>query len=499
MISQPLLTLHWRVFLVVGAAILGLAGCSMTPSRPPVQNTAVNVNAGASLTPTTRITRDLTKLPRPKFKVPVAVYAFRDQTGQFKSQPDSNLSNAVTQGSASIVVKALLDSGWYLPIEREGFQNLLTERRVAKALETPADKGKPGSSYPSLMAANYLIEGGVVGYESNVRTGGDGASLLGVGGDVKYRMDQVTVNLRSVDVRTGQVINSVSVTKTIFSHSLNANVYKFVAYKTLLQAEGGYSSNEPAQLAVKEAIESAVIHLTVQGIRDGAWALKDEKDWELPLVQSYLREAEANIADNLAGANDSSQPDAAPATVPMRASKLMLPPIPPLPIVPLRAVASNAPATPASPTQDTPTQPTHQAPVATQAPTPVPAPQAAQTPAPAQVPTQAPRLAPIPAPLALPAPAVAPAQQALQEATPPAMPLPALTSDARLPDSMPAAPTEPVAPAARESAKEVPMPQASVAPNLVSVPAPPLIAPLSSTMAEPMAEDVALVLASTSR
>jgi hypothetical protein len=79
------------------------------------------------------------------------------------------------------------------------------------------------------------------------------------------------------------------------------------------------------------------------------------------------------------------------------------------------------------------------------------------------------------------------------------MSLPALTSDARLPDAMPAAPTEPVAPAARESAKEVPMPQASVAPNLVSVPAPPLIAPLSSTMAEPMAEDAALVLASTSR
>ncbi len=442
----------WRTRLSLGlsAACLALAGCSFAPLQPPLQNAVSNVNADAALTPTTRISRELTRLPRPKFKVPVAVYAFRDQTGQFKPQPDSNLSNAVTQGAASIVVKALLDSGWYLPIEREGFQNLLTERRVAKALETPADKGKPGSSYPSLMAANYLIEGGVVGYESNVRTGGDGANLLGVGGDVKYRVDQVTVNLRSVDVRTGQVINSVSVTKTIFSHAFTANVYKFVAYKTLLQAEGGYSSNEPAQLAVKEAIESAVIHLTVQGIRDGAWALKDEKDWELPLVQSYLREADANIADDM---EINSSANVAPANVPMRSSKLMLPPIPPLPIVPLRAVAST-------------------------------------------LPTQSPVAVPTPSP----SPEVAPAPQAIQ-ATVPASNVPALTSDAK--------PIEAAIPPRKEPIKEVPLPQAIQTPSqtprhegttkaMLEL-TDPLLAPRSNSLAEPVADDSALLMARSSR
>jgi curli production assembly/transport component CsgG len=317
--------------------VLALAGCGVAPLRAPTHNEPMNVNADAVLTPTTRITRELVRLPAPKFKVPVAVYAFRDQTGQFKSQPDSNLSNAVTQGAASILVKALLDSGWYLPIEREGFQNLLTERRVAKALESPTDKGKPGSSYPSLLAANFLIEGGVIGYESNVRTGGTGASLLGIGAETKYRVDQVTVNLRSVDVRSGQVVNSVSVTKTIFSHEISANVYRFVSYKTLLQAEGGYSTNEPTQLAVKEAIESAVIHLTVQGMRDGAWALKDEKDWNSALVQNYLREAGINMAEDPA----QTRVDAEPVQVSMREPTMVLPPSPPLPISPVRAMANN--------------------------------------------------------------------------------------------------------------------------------------------------------------
>ena len=275
--------------------VLTLTACGLAPLRAPTEVKASNVNSDAALTPVTRITRDLVKLPPPVFKVPVAVYAFRDQTGQFKGQPDSNLSNAVTQGAASILVKALLDSGWYLPIEREGLQNLLNERRIARSIEVPADNGKPGSAYPQLLAANYLVEGGIVGFETNVRTGGQGANLLGIGGETKYRIDQVTVNLRSVDVRTGQVVNSVSVTKTIFSHEISASIYKFVDYKTLLQAEGGYSTNEPSQLAVKEAIESAVIHLTVQGIRDRAWALRNAADWETPLVQSYVREVELQL------------------------------------------------------------------------------------------------------------------------------------------------------------------------------------------------------------
>ena len=290
-----------KSFLHIGricaASMLLLSGCG---ALVPVDGVKSSLALGnAKLTPVSRSTRDLTQLPKPEARVPVAVYAFRDQTGQFKGQPDSNLSNAVTQGAATILVKALLDSGWYLPMEREGFQNLLTERRVARAIEVPADKGKPGSSYPALIPANYIFEGGITGYETNVRTGGAGANYLGIGGETKYRVDQVTVNLRSVDVRNGQIVNSVSVTKTLFSHEVSANVFQYVAYKTLLQLEGGFSSNEPSQLAVKEALETAVIHLTIQGIRDKQWNLRNPQDWNAPIIQSYLRDydSQANLTE----------------------------------------------------------------------------------------------------------------------------------------------------------------------------------------------------------
>lgn len=278
------------VLLSILAALLLLAGCAATHVAPST------AESNAQLTPATRITRDLLHLPEPKGKIVVAVYGFRDQTGQYKPAPDSSFSTSVTQGGASFLVKALKDSGWFIPVEREGLQNLLTERKIVRAIETPTDPVKPGTNLPPLLAATILIEGGIVSFESNVRTGGSGARYIGIGAHTQYRVDQVTVNLRSVDIRSGQMLNAVSVTKTIYSYEFSAGIYKFIGFQRLLEAETGYTRNEPAQLAVKEAIEAAVVHLTVQGLRDQVWLAKSEQQvLNSPIVQTYLKENEANL------------------------------------------------------------------------------------------------------------------------------------------------------------------------------------------------------------
>jgi curli production assembly/transport component CsgG len=271
-----------RRLAAVGLISVLLAGCA---SHPPS-----NAKSNAQLTPATKVTKDLLRLPEPKGKVAVGVYALRDQTGQYKPAPDSSFSTMVTQGATSMLVKSLKDTGWFIPVERENLQNLLTERKIVRALEGPQDKGAPGVQLPPLMPATVLVEGGIVGYETNVRTGGVGARYLGVGVSDQYRVDQVTVNLRTIDIRGGQILNSVSVTKTIYSHQLSSGVYRFVNFKQLLEIEAGYTRNEPVQLCVKEAIESAVVHLAVQGLKDRVWALKDEKDMESPVIQAYLKE-----------------------------------------------------------------------------------------------------------------------------------------------------------------------------------------------------------------
>ena len=187
----------------------------------------------------------LTKLPEPKSKIAVTVYNFRDQSGQYKSAPSSSFSTAVTQGATAILTKALSDSGWFSPLEREGLQNILTERKIIRAaLE------KQGYKLPPLMTARVLLEGGIIGYDSNIKTGGAGAKYFGLGAHVQYRVDQVTVSLRAVDVQTGQVIQTVTTTKKVLSKEVTSGLFRFIKFKRLLEMEAGYTSNEPALVCV---------------------------------------------------------------------------------------------------------------------------------------------------------------------------------------------------------------------------------------------------------
>src|SRR3546814_1339131 len=108
---------------------------------------------------------------------------------------------------------------------------------------------------PALLFAGVLLEGGIVGYDTNTVTGGAGAAFLGIGGRTEYRQDTVTVYLRAVSVRTGEVLTSVTASKTIASQSLGANAFRYVGFKELLQAEAGYTTNEPDQVALHRSDE----------------------------------------------------------------------------------------------------------------------------------------------------------------------------------------------------------------------------------------------------
>jgi len=275
---------------LAGAALclFSLAGCVTAP---------MPADSNATLTPPTRVTRDLTHLPAPKGRIVAAVYGFRDLTGQYKPSPDSSFSSQVTQGGASFLIKAMRDSGWFTPVERENLQDLLTERKIMRALETPDDKNRAVPVIGALAPASIVLEGGIVAYDSNVRTGGAGVAYLGLSASQQYRIDQVTVNLRAVDIRNGQILGSVSTTKTVYSYQVDTGIYRYIGFKDLLQAEIGMTRNEPQQLCVNEAIESALVHLIVQGVANQSWALKDTKDWYDPTMQRYLQENQQYAAD----------------------------------------------------------------------------------------------------------------------------------------------------------------------------------------------------------
>lgn len=290
-------------------AFAATSGCSAYLSKAPE-----GTKLAADIAPRTQKTDDLRRLPQPKGPVSVAVYSFRDQTGQYKQAPDSSFSTAVTQGGAAYLIQALADSGWFAPVEREGLNDLLMERKIIKSVDGNGNgKGVQAGDVPNLVPANLIIQGSVIGYDFNVSTGGVGVKYLGIGASHQYRKDQVTVNLRAIDTNNGRVLHSVSTTKTIYSSLIQPGVYRFVAYKELLEMEAGYTSNEPVQMAIQEAIEAAVIALVVDGIMKKSWVLARPDDINNPLIQSvYARLQNRTLALSSPTASASQAPRATP-------------------------------------------------------------------------------------------------------------------------------------------------------------------------------------------
>lgn len=235
-------------------------------------------------------TQPLLDLPEANRPLEVAVYNFSDQTGQFKAlENGSTFSTAVTQGATSILIKALEDSGWFKPIERENFANLTTERNIIRNTQKEYLKLNPNEkSLPPLLYAGLLLEGGIISYDTNIVTGGIGARYFGLGGSAQYRQDRITVYLRAVSTNNGEILKTIYVSKTVLSQAIDASFFRFVKFQRLLEAETGITQNEPLQIVVKDALEKAVHDLIIEGIQSNLWSAKAGKKVNDSLVANYL-------------------------------------------------------------------------------------------------------------------------------------------------------------------------------------------------------------------
>jgi curli production assembly/transport component CsgG len=126
-----------------------------------------------------------------------------------------------------------------------------------------------------IVFAGLIIEGGVVGYDTNFASGGEGARYFGIGVHEEYRMDQVTISIRLISVQTGEILVSLSSSKTIASYKSGIDVFKFLDMGTkALEIEQGAAVNEPVNYATRTAIEFGVLEMIKEGERKGLWKIK---------------------------------------------------------------------------------------------------------------------------------------------------------------------------------------------------------------------------------
>jgi curli production assembly/transport component CsgG len=211
--------------------------------------------------------------------IPVAVYSFTDKTGQRKYAAGyASFSTAVTQGAESYLIKSLQEAGdgrWFKVVERVGLDNLIKERQMIRQMRE-AYQGKDAQPLPPMLFAGILLEGGIIGYDSNTVTGGAGVSVFGIGASTQYQSDTVTINLRTVSVQTGEILTNVTVTKTVLSYMDKLTVMRwFNQGVDTLESELGGSINESINKAIDVAIQAAVVQTIQEGARKSHWAYKE--------------------------------------------------------------------------------------------------------------------------------------------------------------------------------------------------------------------------------
>jgi len=253
------------------------SSCSLAPVD-------TNLQKGKTLPSVLQIqSEELLNVAQPKVPIVVAVYpnSFTDQTGQRKSNSEFALfSSAITQAPGHLLIRTLKHTAngkFFRVAERVGLDNLTKERQLIRSAREQNEATDGPKPIMPLLFAGVLMEGAVIGYDTNIKSGGIGARYLGIGTSKQYRIDNITVALRMVSIATGEVLIDVLVNKQIYSYGQSQDVFRFIEAGTeLVEIETGDAENEPTTLALQKAVEEAVLQIVKIGYDKGFWEKKND-------------------------------------------------------------------------------------------------------------------------------------------------------------------------------------------------------------------------------
>ncbi|MGR5308208.1 CsgG/HfaB family protein [Vibrio mediterranei] len=199
----------------------------------------------------------------------VTVYRFSDFSGQRKQGLIyQEISTAVPQGLDSMLMHSLsqLNNGkMYRVLDRTFLPQLLDERQLASLSVRQEDLGL-------IKVPSVIFTGGVIAYDHNNKQSAGGVFFndMSLGGE--YSIDTITVSLRAISIKTGEVLISSVSKKTVISISSGINSYK-VFDDNLMQIEIGGSYNEPVSVATRLAIEESILDITNKALNLGWWEI----------------------------------------------------------------------------------------------------------------------------------------------------------------------------------------------------------------------------------
>jgi curli biogenesis system outer membrane secretion channel CsgG len=226
-------------------AAAGLAACASTPTAEPPR---VDTSAG---------TQALQRLPRRNGElIAVSIYEFRSSVGEIAAR-----------GSTDMFKTALVQSGQFRVVE----QARLNEGVIREKQLNAAGLSSGTSASEVLTGAKYIFEGAIT--EANASETQRSAAIRIAGAEFggSTNKDVLAIDVRVVDVASGEIVNVVTVRKSIATDTTSVSGIgslisavlskknKSSAFAPDLQMQ--QQRKESLDLALRAAIDQAVIEL----------------------------------------------------------------------------------------------------------------------------------------------------------------------------------------------------------------------------------------------
>ncbi|MDM4772610.1 CsgG/HfaB family protein [Solimonas sp. SE-A11] len=204
-------------------------------------------------------------------KPKIGVGQVRDYTGKF-SELDGG--SAITQGGSLMTMSALGKlRGAVRVFERfdttvpEWELGLLGKRYLGDekvhAVNNNGDVQQvPWKPYTggTVVETDYFIVGGITELNYTITSGGVRAEINQMGPSARSFIANVAVDLRLVDSKSLEVLETVSLQKQVVGREVSLSVFEFFS-DVLVDVEVGGKHLEPLQLAVRTTLEQAVLEL----------------------------------------------------------------------------------------------------------------------------------------------------------------------------------------------------------------------------------------------
>ncbi|HEY1059390.1 MAG TPA: CsgG/HfaB family protein [Limnobacter sp.] len=187
------------------------------------------------------------------------------RVNDFSGKEDLTNGKRLTQGAALMVISALSKTG--VPMV-ERFDTSIADMELKYAdnkliTDNPDTKEHRRIFSGSLPGSDYHIVGGITEVNYNIKSGSIDSSIRFLGLGARYFVMDVAVDLRLVNTKTLEIVNTQSLQKQIIGTELSGGYFRLFS-DGLVDINAAERTQEPIQKGVRMVIEQAVFNMLTQ-------------------------------------------------------------------------------------------------------------------------------------------------------------------------------------------------------------------------------------------